>query len=99
MEVSDYNKGRSLKNVSGKSFIHGTRKYLRPDTLYADERYKNITQEEINEAKARVAEREAKKATYDSHSSHNKHDEHHDNSHHKLSNPYVPIKGNKPLYP
>jgi len=35
------------------------RKYLRPDTLYADERYANITQTEINEAKIRVAKRRA----------------------------------------
>lgn len=30
---------------------------LRPDTIYADERYVNITQPEINEAKARIAEK------------------------------------------
>ena len=30
---------------------------MRPDTLYADERYANITQPEINEAKARIAKR------------------------------------------
>ena len=62
MEVSPYNKGRDVSMISGKTWAHGTREYLRPDTLYADERYSNITQKEINEAKARVASRkEAKK--------------------------------------
>jgi hypothetical protein len=53
LEVSSYNKGRSLKDVSDRTWIHGTRKYLRPDTMYPDERYTNITQKEINEAKVR----------------------------------------------
>lgn len=30
---------------------------MRPDTIYADERYANITQAEINEAKARIAKK------------------------------------------
>lgn len=34
---------------------------MRPDTLYADERYANITQPEINAAKARIAERNSGK--------------------------------------
>lgn len=38
-------------------FFFNLRKYLRPDTMYADERYVNITQPEINEAKARMAKR------------------------------------------
>jgi len=49
-----------VADISKKTWIHGTRKYLRPDTLYCDARYANITQEEINEAKKRIAEREAK---------------------------------------
>lgn len=39
MEVSDYNKGKTPKDVSTKTWIHGTRHYLRPDTLWADDRY------------------------------------------------------------
>lgn len=58
MSEGEYNKGRSLKDIDGKkSSIHGTRKYLRPDTFWADERYVNITQEEIDEAKVRHAKR------------------------------------------
>ena len=53
MKVSDYNQGRSLKDISDKTYIHGTRQYLRPDTMWADERYTKITQAEINEAKKR----------------------------------------------
>lgn len=56
--MGDYNKGRTIEDVDGrKSKIHGTRKYLRPDTFWADERYVNITQEEIDEAKIKYAER------------------------------------------
>ena len=66
MEVSPYNKDRDVSMVSNKTWYHGSRKYLRPDTLYADERYTNISQAEINAAKARVAEREkAKHGTHE----------------------------------
>lgn len=54
MEISDYNKNRSVVDVPQKTWLHGTRKYLRPDTMYADERYAKITQKEINEAKKRI---------------------------------------------
>jgi len=43
MAISDYNIGKDASSVSNKTWVHGTRKYLRPDTLYADERYANIT--------------------------------------------------------
>ena len=43
MQLSDYNMARSVRDVSDKTWVHGTRKYLRPDTMYADERYANIT--------------------------------------------------------
>jgi hypothetical protein len=39
MEVSDYNKGRTVADISDKDFLDGTKKYLRPDTMWADERY------------------------------------------------------------
>jgi len=39
LEVSEYNKGRTNKQVSNKTWIHGTREYLRPDTIWADERW------------------------------------------------------------
>lgn len=57
MQVSEYNKGRTVADVSNKDYIDGTRKYLRPDTMWADERYSQVTQAEIDQAKQRVAER------------------------------------------
>jgi len=72
MRVEKYNEGRTPSDVSDKTWVHGTRKHLRPDTMWADERYSKITQAEIVEAKKRVAAREAGK--------HDKHDDHH---HHK----------------
>ncbi|CAK76571.1 unnamed protein product (macronuclear) [Paramecium tetraurelia] len=59
LEVSPYNKGRTAKDVSDKTWADGHRDNLRPDTMWADERYTNITQSEINEAKKRVAARDA----------------------------------------
>ncbi|CAK80675.1 unnamed protein product (macronuclear) [Paramecium tetraurelia] len=59
LEVSPYNKGRTVKDVSDKTWVDGHRDNLRPDTMWADERYTNITQSEINEAKKRVAARDA----------------------------------------
>ncbi len=48
MKVSDYNLGRSVKDIDGsKKKIHGTRAHLRPDTIWADERYLDVTYEEI----------------------------------------------------
>jgi len=44
MKVEDYNKGRTIADVSDKLWHHGKRSHLRPDTMYADERYVNITQ-------------------------------------------------------
>lgn len=93
MEVSEYNKGRDVSMVSRKTTIHGTRKYLRPDTLYADERYTNISQEEINAAKARIAAREKAKAKKSHTADHHHHEEHHS----KLDEQEVYKR--KPLYP
>jgi len=43
MEVSDFNRGRDVSEVSDKTWIHGTRHHLRPDTMWADERYSKVT--------------------------------------------------------
>lgn len=43
MELSEYNKGRNVSDVTDKTWVHGTRIHLRPDTMYPDERYANIT--------------------------------------------------------
>ena len=61
MQVSDYNKNRKVTEVAGKTWIDGTRNYLRPDTMWADDRYADITQADINAAKKRIAERNAKR--------------------------------------
>jgi len=51
LKVSPYNVGRTVTDVSSKTWIHGTRQYLRPDSMYADERYNKVTQAEINAAR------------------------------------------------
>lgn len=58
MHISLSQQGKSPKDVSDQTWIHGTRHHLRPDTMWADERYTQISQAEINEAKERVRARE-----------------------------------------
>lgn len=88
MQVSPYNKGRDVSDVESKTWVHGTRKFLRPDTLWADERYSLITQEEINEAKARVRERESNTE----HKANHAHEhEHYDWQHVKLKPKHQPL--------
>lgn len=87
MEVAPYNEGRTVANVSTKSWVDGNSERLRPDTMWADDRYVDITQKEINEAKLRVAERKSRKAKkaadhHDDHGhdhghGHDSHDAHH----------------------
>lgn len=57
MEVSSYNKGRTVSDVPLKSWEDGSRHNLRPNTLWADDRYADITAEEIKAAKERVNKR------------------------------------------
>ena len=59
MTVGPYNVGRTVANISTKTHIDGTADKLRPDTMWADDRYVDINQKEINEAKARIAQRKA----------------------------------------
>jgi len=99
MEVSEYNKGRTLSDISDKTWPDGTRHNLRPDTIWADERYAKITQKEIFEAQKRVAAREAEKAKH-----HKKHDDHHgkpDDHHgeHHYDHKHVATKTPRVLYP
>jgi len=55
MKVSDYNKGRKIAELDGdRTYEYGMRKNLRPDTIWADERYLNVTSEEIEEARKKV---------------------------------------------
>jgi len=90
MEVSDYNKGRSIKDISDRTWVDGTREHLRPDTMWADERYSKITQAEINEAKQRIEERKKKAGVAQEKAQ--EHEHHYDYKH-------IQIKQAKPLYP
>ena len=57
MEVPDYNRGRSVADVPNKTWADGERSKLRPNTMWADDRYADITQTEVDEAKERVRKR------------------------------------------
>lgn len=57
MEVGPYNKGRTVADVPLRNWSDGNRHNLRPNTLWADDRYADITQEEITAAKDRVKKR------------------------------------------
>lgn len=58
MKVADYNIGQSVKDIDGsKKKIHGSKAFLRPDTMWADERYLNVTYEEIMEARKELEQK------------------------------------------
>ena len=57
MDVPSYNKGRTVANVPLKSWVDGSRQNLRPNTLWADDRYADVTQEEVDAAKERIKKR------------------------------------------
>ncbi len=57
MEVATYNKGRTVADVPLRSWRDGNRDVLRPATLWADDRYADITPEEVKAAKERVKRR------------------------------------------
>lgn len=59
MKVSDYNQGRTIANVSSKTWRDGERDKLRPDSMYADDRYSNVTQADIDASKARIEKKKA----------------------------------------
>lgn len=64
IQVSDYNKDRSVAEVPlNVNYLKGNRHNLRPDTIWADERYSNVTQEEIEEARKLVGEHQKKVAS------------------------------------
>jgi hypothetical protein len=60
MTIPKYNEGRTVADVSSKTWIHGTKKHLRPDSMWADDRYANVTLEEVEEAKVRYNARKGK---------------------------------------
>jgi len=95
MEISEYNKGRTNADVSDKTWKDGTRFNLRPDTMWADQRYGKITQREIDEAKKRVAHRDEHKAAH-----HDKHGHAHGHHHeHHHDDAYIATIKESPLYP
>ena len=51
MEVPDYNKGRTVADVPARNWTDGERSRLRPNSIWADDRYVDITQKEVDEAK------------------------------------------------
>lgn len=57
MRVPDYNQGRTIADVPNKTWEDGERSKLRPASMWADDRYADITQKEIDEAKQRVKRR------------------------------------------
>lgn len=57
LEVPDYNQGRTVADVPSKTWSDGERSKLRPNSIWADDRYADITQKEIDEAKERVRRR------------------------------------------
>ena len=57
MEVADYNQGRTVANVPRKTWVDGTASHLRSDSMWIDDRYVDITQAEIDQAKERVKAR------------------------------------------
>jgi hypothetical protein len=98
MEVSDYNKGRTVADVSDRTWIDGTREHLRPDTMWADERYSKITQAEINEAKKRIEEKQRARTSKLAQHEHKETTHEHAGEHH-YDYKHVSVKHAKPLYP
>ena len=57
MSVSSYNSGRKLSDVNGRvNWELGKAQNLRPDSMWVDDRYVDVTQKDIDEAKKRRAE-------------------------------------------
>lgn len=57
MVIAPYNQGRTVADVPLRRWEDGTRENLRPDTLWADDRYVDITYEEVKAARERVQQR------------------------------------------
>ena len=61
MQVADYNKDRTVADVPCRTWEDGERAKLRPNSIWADDRYADITQKEVDAAKERVARRRAER--------------------------------------
>lgn len=84
MEISPYNKGRSVRDVDvSVNYRRGTGDNLRADSFWIDDRYADVTQEDIDAAKARVAARNAAQGhSAGAHGHHDGHKHGHGKGHH-----------------
>ena len=57
MEVAPYNRGRTVADVPLREWSDGNRHNLRGNTLWADDRYADVTEAEIEAAKERMKKR------------------------------------------
>ena len=51
MRVPTYNQGRTVADIPSRTWSDGERSKLRPNSMWPDDRYVDITQKEIDEAK------------------------------------------------
>lgn len=58
MKIGEYNRNRTMQDVSRNvSYTDGMAKNLRPDSMWVDDRYSNITQKDIDRVKAKLAKK------------------------------------------
>jgi len=57
LAVGSYNQGRTVANAQRRSWEDGKGDNLRSDSMWTDDRYVDVNQEEINAAKQRVQQR------------------------------------------
>jgi hypothetical protein len=88
MKVSSYNKGRTIANVdANKRISDGMAPNLRADSLWIDDRYADVTQQDIDAAKARFAAKQAARAEHErAHGISHGQTGHHDKSRHHAGN-------------
>jgi len=56
MKVGEYNRNRTIADVSKKSnYSLGMASFLRPDSMWADDRYINITQKDVDAAREKLS--------------------------------------------
>lgn len=67
MEVADYNQGRTVANVGRRTWTDGTADRLRPDSMWIDDRYVDVNQAEIDQAKERIRARQQASGRAQSH--------------------------------
>ena len=48
MQAAPYNQGKTIADIPSRTWSDGERSKLRPDSIWADDRYMDITQKEVN---------------------------------------------------